>query len=59
MAATGNRWSEQDMRLHLAAALTGTANEVLATVDVTREGDYERLTEELKVRYFCTPRTYR
>ena len=53
----GNKWTPTEMGLHLAASLTGTANEILATIDVTGEGGYERLEEELKARYFCTPRT--
>ena len=57
VAAWGNGWNEAEMGLHLAASLTGTANEVLATVDVTGPGGYSRLQEELKARYFCTPRT--
>ena len=56
VAAMGNSWTEAEKGLHLAAALTGTANEVLASLDVTTEGGYQRLVEELKTRYYSTPR---
>ena len=57
IASLGNGWNVMEMGLHLAASLTGSASELLATVDVTSPGGYDRLIEELKARYFCTARS--
>ena len=45
------------MGLHLATSLRGTTSEVLANIDVTAPGGYQRLTEELRARYQSTPRS--